>query len=63
MHDEIPFATRGYTDLWKREWNGRKVAVKASRFAPDGDRRKMTRVTGFFGGGTLRDSLLLIEVL
>jgi len=24
-HEEIPFATRGYTNLWKREWKGRKV--------------------------------------
>ena len=43
-HEEVPFATRGYTDLWKREWKGRKVAVKALRFAPDDDRGKTTRV-------------------
>jgi hypothetical protein len=45
--EEIPFATRGYTDLWKREWDGRKVAVKALRFSPDDDRGKTTRVTIF----------------
>ena len=43
--EEIPFATRGYTDLWKRDWNGRKVAVKALRFGPDDDRSKTTKVT------------------
>ena len=41
---EIPFATRGYTDLWKRDWKGRKVAVKALRFGPDDDRNKTTKV-------------------
>lgn len=41
--EEIPFATRGYTDLWKRDWNGRKVAVKALRFGPDDDRSKTTK--------------------
>ena len=45
--EEIPFATRGYTDLWKREWNGGKVAVKALRFAPDDDRNKTTKVMTF----------------
>ena len=45
MQEEIPFATRGYTDLWKRDLNGRKVAVKALRFAPDDDRSKTTKVT------------------
>ena len=48
MDEEIPFATRGYTDLWKRIWKGSKVAVKALRFAPDDDRGKITRVTGLF---------------
>ena len=42
--DDIPFATRGYTDLWKRDWNGRKVAVKMLRFAPDDDRSKTIKV-------------------
>ena len=42
--EDIPFATRGYTDLWKRDWNGRKIAVKALRFAPDDDRSKMIKV-------------------
>ena len=46
--EDIPFATRGYTDLWKRVWNGRKVAVKALRFSPDDDRSKTTKVTVFF---------------
>ena len=46
--EEIPFATRGYTDLWKRDWNGRKVAVKALRFGPDDDRSKTTKVRSFF---------------
>lgn len=48
--EEIPFATRGYTDLWKRDWNGRKVAVKALRFAPDDDRNKTTKVMVFLIG-------------
>ena len=48
--EEIPFATRGYTDLWKRDWNGRKVAVKALRFAPDDDRNKTTKVIVFLVG-------------
>ena len=47
MQEEIPFATRGYTDLWKRDLNGRKVAVKALRFAPDDDRSKTTKVSVF----------------
>ena len=54
MQEEIPFATRGYTDLWKRVWNGRKVAVKALRFAPDDDRSKTTKVTIFSVGWSLR---------
>jgi len=48
--EEIPFATRGYTDLWKRDWNGGKVAVKALRFAPDDDRNKTTKVMTFSVG-------------
>ena len=48
--EEIPFATRGYTDLWKRDWNGRKVAVKALRFGPDDDRSKTTKVAILFVG-------------
>ena len=44
LQEEMPFATRGYTDLWKRDWNGRKVAVKALRFGPDDDRSKTTKV-------------------
>ena len=42
--EEIPFATRGFTDLWKREWNGKKVAVKMLRLAPDDDRSKTIKV-------------------
>ena len=42
--EDIPFATRGYTDLWKREWHGGKVAVKVLRFGPDDDRSKTTKV-------------------
>lgn len=42
--EAIPFATRGYTDLWERNWNGRKVAVKTLRFRPDDDRGKTTKV-------------------
>ncbi|KAF9647908.1 hypothetical protein BDM02DRAFT_2472123 [Thelephora ganbajun] len=42
---EIPFATRENTDLWKREWNGGKVAVKALRFAPDDDWSRTVKVT------------------
>ena len=45
IQEEIPFATRGYTDLWKREWNGQGVAVKALRFSPYDDRSKTTKVT------------------
>lgn len=41
---EMPFVTRGYTDLWQRRWNGRKVAVKELRFAPDDDKKKITKV-------------------
>ena len=48
--EEMPLATRGYTDLWKRDWNGRKVAVKALRFGPDDDRSKTTKVTILFVG-------------
>ena len=44
-HEDIPFAIRGFTDLWKRDWNGRKVAVKSLRFAPDDDRDKTITVT------------------
>jgi hypothetical protein len=48
--EDIPFATRGYTDLWKRDWRGKKVAVKALRFGPDDDRGKATKVTILFVG-------------
>ena len=44
MH-ETPFATRGYTDLWKRVWSGREVAIKVVRFTPDDDGSKMIKVT------------------
>ena len=52
-HEEIPFVTHEYTDLWKRVWNGGKVAVKGLRFAPDDDRGKITRVMAFLAGGSL----------
>ena len=42
---ETPFATRGYTDLWKQVWSGREVAIKVVRFTPDNGRSKMTKVT------------------
>lgn len=42
---ETPLAARGYTDLWKRDWNGIKVGVKALRFTPDDDRSKTIKVT------------------
>ena len=45
--EEMPCVTRGYIDLWKREWRGRKVAVKVLRFAPGDDKDKTTKVTGF----------------
>jgi hypothetical protein len=48
MQESIPFATRGYTDLWKREWNGQKVAVKALRFGPDDEIGKTMNVTVLF---------------
>ena len=51
--EEIPFATRGYTDLWKRTWSGRNIAVKALRFSPDDDRSKITKVTVSFVGRLL----------
>ena len=41
----IPFAIHGSTDLWKRDWNGRKVAMKALRFGPDDDTSKTVKVT------------------
>ncbi|KAF9781132.1 kinase-like domain-containing protein [Thelephora terrestris] len=41
--EDLPFATRGYTDLWKRDLNGGKVAVKALRFGPDDDRSMITK--------------------
>ena len=44
IQEEMPFATRGYTDLWERCWNGRKVAIKALRFSPDDDQSKITKV-------------------
>ena len=47
MQEEIPFAARGYTGLWKREFNGRKVAVKEVTLAPDDDRNKTTKVMVF----------------
>ena len=50
---EIPFAARGYANLWKRVWSGRKVAVKAFRFSSDEDRSKTTKVTVFFVGRSL----------
>ena len=49
-HEEFPFATRGYSDLWKRDWNGRKVAVKSLRFAPDDDKDKMIKVNSLLVG-------------
>ena len=52
-HEEMPFATRRNTDLWKRVCNGRRVAVKALRFASDDDRGQITRVTSFSGGRSL----------
>jgi len=50
----VPFATHGYTDLWKRKFNGRMFAVKALRFHPDDDRREATQVTTFSVGQSLR---------
>jgi len=43
----VPFATRGYTDLWKRDLNGRMFVVKALRFRPNDDSREATQVTTF----------------
>ena len=45
--EEAPYVTHGYTNLWKREWGGRKVAVKALRFTPYENRIKTTKVTVF----------------
>jgi len=50
----VPFATRGYTDLWKWDLNGRKFAVKALRFHPDDDSRKVTQVKTFSVERSLR---------
>jgi len=50
----VPFATHGYTDLWKRDLNGRKFAVKALRFHPDDDSREATQVATFSVGQSLR---------
>ena len=50
----MPFATRGYTDLWKCDWNGGKVAVKALRFGPDDDKSKITKVRALFLNRPLR---------
>jgi len=47
IQGEIPFATRTYANLWRRDWNGRGVAVKALRLAPDDDGSKMTKVMAF----------------
>ena len=60
-HEGMPFATRRNTDLWKRVWNGRRVAVKALRFASDDDRGQITRVTSFSGGRSLE--LTITEIL
>lgn len=46
--EEMPFAARGYTDLWERNWDGRKVAVKALRFGLDDDKNETTKVTVLF---------------
>jgi hypothetical protein len=46
--EEIPFATRGYIDLWKKDWNGQNVAVKELRFGPDDDVGKTTKVVILF---------------
>lgn len=43
--EKIPFATRGYTDLWERNWKGKKVAVKGLRFSSDDDKNKIRKVT------------------
>jgi len=50
----VPFATHGYTDLWKRDLNGGKFAIKALRFHPDDDSREATQVTTFSVGRSLR---------
>ena len=60
-HEEIPFATRGLTDLWKRDWNGRKVAVKSLRVGPDDDRNKIIKVSASLVGrsrGPYRELML-----
>ena len=62
--EETPFATRGYTDLWERYWNERRVAVKALRFSPDDDQSKITKVRVLFLDSSLRGVLLsLLEIL
>ncbi|KAF9781243.1 kinase-like domain-containing protein [Thelephora terrestris] len=40
--EEAPFASRGYVDLWKLDWDGRKVAVRTLRFGPGDDRSETT---------------------
>ena len=53
IQGEIPFATRTYTNLWRRDWNGRGVAVKALRLAPGDGGSRATRVMAFLVGRSL----------
>ena len=46
--------TGGFTNLWKRDWDGRKVAVKVLRFAPDDDRSKTIKVTALLASRPIR---------
>ena len=56
-------ASRGYSDLCKRDWNGKKVAIKALRFHLKGDRSERTKVTALFVDDPLGDLSTLIETL
>lgn len=41
----MPFSTRGFTTLWKGQWNGNPVAIKMLRLGPDDDLNKIAAVS------------------
>lgn len=47
-NQEIPFASHGYSDIYRRDWDGGKVAVKALRFHLDDDGSERMKVTTVF---------------
>ena len=44
INREIPFAASAYADLWKGNWNGKMVAVKALRCSDDDDKSGIRKV-------------------